>query len=90
MTRLVRQLRPGPTGLPLQIYCYTSDTAWTAYEGIQADIFDHLYAILPEFGLRVFQQPSGADVVRALTARADGAADGSAPAPAPALSASES
>ncbi len=66
MFRLVRQLQPGPTGLPLQIYCYTSDTAWAAYENIQSDIFDHLYAILPEFGLRVFQQPSGADLTNAL------------------------
>jgi miniconductance mechanosensitive channel len=66
MTCMVRQLQPGPTGLPLELYCFTSTTVWTEYEGIQADIFDHLYAILPEFGLRVFQQPAGADVVRAL------------------------
>ncbi len=66
MTLLVRQLQPGPTGLPLEIYCFTSTTAWAEYEGIQADIFDHLYAILPEFGLRVFQQPSGGDVRRAV------------------------
>jgi miniconductance mechanosensitive channel len=62
MFRLVRQLQPGPTGLPLEIYAFTSTTAWAEYEGIQADIFDHLYAILPEFGLRVFQQPSGDDL----------------------------
>jgi miniconductance mechanosensitive channel len=66
MLILVRQLQPGPTGLPLEIYCFTSTTAWVEYEGIQADIFDHLYAILPEFGLRVFQQPSGEDIKRAL------------------------
>jgi miniconductance mechanosensitive channel len=42
--------------LPLEIYCFTS-TSWVEYEDVQADIFDHLYAILPEFGLRVFQQP---------------------------------
>lgn len=71
MFRLVRQRQPGPTGLPLEIYCYTAKTAWADYEGIQADIFDHLYAILPEFGLRIFQQPSGADVSRALAARSD-------------------
>ena len=47
--------------MPLEIYCFTNDTAWTAYEGIQSDIFDHLLAILPEFGLRVFQEPGGAD-----------------------------
>ena len=62
MTLIVRQLAPTADGLPLQIYCFTSTTAWVAYEGIQADIFDHLLAILPEFGLRVFQHPSGADM----------------------------
>src|SRR5690606_31658140 len=66
MIMLVRQLQPGPTGLPLEIYCFTSSTAWVEYESIQADVFDHLYAILPEFGLRVFQQPSGADVSAAI------------------------
>lgn len=71
MFRLVRQRQPGPTGLPLEIYCYTASTAWAEYEGIQSDIFDHLYAILPEFGLRIFQQPSGTDVSRALAARSD-------------------
>lgn len=64
--RLVRQRPPGPTGLPLEIYCYTSNTGWAEHERVQADIFDHLYAILPEFGLRVFQAPSGADIVRGL------------------------
>lgn len=62
MTQMVRQLQPGPTGLPLKIYCFTATTAWLEYESIQADIFDHLYAILPEFGLRVYQQPSGVDM----------------------------
>ena len=73
MLMLVRQLQPQPNGLPLEIYCYTATTAWVEYEGIQADIFDHLYAILPEFGLRVFQGPSGADIreaLKAATARA--------------------
>jgi miniconductance mechanosensitive channel len=67
-TMLVRQLQPGPQGLPLEIYVFTSDTAWAVYEGIQADVFDHLMAIVPEFGLRLFQNPSGGDV-RALVAR---------------------
>ncbi len=62
MTMLVRQLAPGPEGLPLEIYCFTAKTAWVDHEGIQSDIFDHLLAILPEFGLRVYQQPSGADM----------------------------
>jgi miniconductance mechanosensitive channel len=63
---LVRQLQPGPTGLPLEFYCFTSSTAWVQHESVQADIFDHVYAILPRFRLRVFQQPSGEDVSRAL------------------------
>lgn len=62
MTFLVRQLEPGPTGIPLEIYVFSADQRWAAYEGIQADIFDHILAVLPEFGLRVFQQPSGADL----------------------------
>lgn len=62
MTLLVRQLPPAPEGLPLEIYCFTNTVVWAQYEGIQSDIFDHLLAILPEFGLRVFQNPSGRDV----------------------------
>lgn len=69
MTLIVRQLSPGPEGLPLEIYCFTNTTAWVPYESIQADIFDHLLSILPEFGLRVFQQPSGVDF-RTLAAQA--------------------
>jgi Small-conductance mechanosensitive channel len=64
MTKMVRQLSPTSDGLPLEIYCFTSTTAWVAYEGIQSDIFDHLLAIIPEFGLRVFQHPSGVDMRR--------------------------
>ncbi|HRO02459.1 MAG TPA: mechanosensitive ion channel [Terricaulis sp.] len=62
MTLLVRQLDPTPQGLPIEIYCFTNTTAWGEYENIQGDIFDHLLAILPEFGLRQFQEPSGADL----------------------------
>jgi miniconductance mechanosensitive channel len=62
MTLMVRQLQPGATGLPLEIYCFTNTTAWVDYEGIQADIFDHLYAIVREFDLRVFQEPTGQDL----------------------------
>jgi len=62
MTLLVRQLSPLADGLPLELYCFTNTTAWVAYEAIQSDIFDHMLAILPEFGLRVFQHPSGADM----------------------------
>ncbi|QBQ48524.1 mechanosensitive ion channel family protein [Brevundimonas naejangsanensis] len=61
MTLLVRQLQPTETGLPLEIYAFTATVAWSEYEAIQGDIFDHLLAILPEFGLRLFQSPSGAD-----------------------------
>ena len=63
-TLMVRQLPPGPHGLPLEIYCFADTVAWAEYEAIQADIFDHLLAILPEFGLRIFQQPSGLDLAR--------------------------
>ncbi len=62
MTMLVRQLQPTPEGLPLEIYVFTTTTEWAAYEGIQADIFDHLLAIIGEFGLRVHQIPTGADI----------------------------
>ena len=60
-TLMVRQLPPGPTGLPVEIYCFSNDQDWTRYESIQADIFDHIFAIVPEFGLRIYQQPAGAD-----------------------------
>jgi len=62
LTLLVRQLQPGPTGLPIELYFFTSDTAWGSYESIQADVFDHLMAMVPEFGLQLYQQPSGLDV----------------------------
>ncbi len=65
MTLLVRQLAPTPRGLPIEIYCFTSDTAWARYESIQADIFDHLIAVLPDFGLKVFQEPAGSDLIAA-------------------------
>jgi len=58
MTILVRQLEPGSRGLPIEVYCFTNTTDWSEYEKIQSDIFDHLLAILPVFGLRVFQECS--------------------------------
>jgi len=61
LTFLIRQLEPGPNGLPIQVYVFTNDINWVNYEGIQADIFDHLLAVVPEFGLRVFQNPTGDD-----------------------------
>ena len=58
MTLLVRQLQPTPTGLPIELYCFTTDTRWAFYEDIQATIFDHLFAMLPVFGLRAYQSES--------------------------------
>ncbi|MFT5138404.1 MAG: miniconductance mechanosensitive channel [Lysobacterales bacterium] len=62
MTLIVRQLSAGPEGLPLEIYCFTNTTEWAVYEDIQSDIFDHLMAIVPEFGLRLYQKPAGSDL----------------------------
>lgn len=62
MTLMVRQLSPTDTGIPLEIYAFTNTTKWTEYEAIQSDIFDHLYAIIGEFGLSIYQQPSGRDI----------------------------
>ncbi|REL29046.1 mechanosensitive ion channel family protein [Thalassotalea euphylliae] len=67
MTCMVRQLAPTPTGIPLELYLFSRDQNWVNYEGIQADIFDHLYAIAPEFGLRIFQHPTGYDWQRQVT-----------------------
>lgn len=61
LTFLVRQLQPTPEGLPIQIYVFTNDTRWARYEAIQADIFDHILAVIPEFGLAAYQRPSGND-----------------------------
>ena len=61
MTFLVRQLQPTAQGLPIEIYVFSNDQVWANYEGIQADIFDHILAVIPEFDLRVFQEPTGAD-----------------------------
>jgi miniconductance mechanosensitive channel len=58
---LIRQLEPTSKGLPLQVYIFLRETRWVYYEGIQSDIFDHMLAVAPEFGLRVFQEPSGYD-----------------------------
>ncbi len=61
MAFLIRQLDPGPMGLPLEVYAFTKTTTWGSYEAIQAEIFEHLVAAAPAFGLRVFQQPTGTD-----------------------------
>jgi len=61
MTFMVRQLDPTEKGLPMQIYVFSNDIDWVRYEGIQSSIFDHLLAVVPEFGLRIFQNPTGKD-----------------------------
>ncbi|MCP4252597.1 MAG: mechanosensitive ion channel [Candidatus Scalindua sp.] len=61
MTFLVRQLAPTSKGIPIQIYVFSNDKRWANYEDIQADIFDHVLATIPQFGLRVFQEPTGTD-----------------------------
>ena len=60
--RMVRVLQPTSEGLPVEIYCFTNNTEWLVYESIQGAFFDHLIAMLPAFGLRAFQRPSGADL----------------------------
>lgn len=62
MTCMVRQLASDARGIPLELYCFTSTTDWAAYEEIQSDIFDHIYALLPEFGLALYQPPTGHDL----------------------------
>jgi miniconductance mechanosensitive channel len=64
LTCMVRQLAPGPQGVPLEIYLFTNDIEWVNYEAIQADIFDHIFSIVQEFDLRMYQQPSGQDMAR--------------------------
>lgn len=61
MTLMVRQLAPTENGLPLEIYAFTNDTQWAVYETVQADIFDHLFAVAAEFGIQLFQNPTGND-----------------------------
>ena len=62
LLQMVRQLQPTPEGLPIEIYCFTQSTVWPEHEATQAELFDHLIASVPQFGLRVFQRPSGKDL----------------------------
>ncbi len=62
MTLMVRQLQPTSSGIPIELYFFTDTVNWIEYEGIQSDVFDHVLAVIPEFDLRVFQNPSGSDV----------------------------
>ena len=59
---MVRQLQPTETGLPMELYFFTDTVVWVDYERIQSDVFDHVLAVIPEFDLRVFQNPSGSDI----------------------------
>ena len=62
LTLIVRQLAPGEHGIPIEIYCFSSDKRWAQYEDIQSDIFDHMIASVKEFDLRIFQEATGADM----------------------------
>lgn len=62
LTCMVRQLQPTEKGIPMELYFFAATTVWIPYESIQADVFDHILAILPEFGLQVFQEVSGSDL----------------------------
>ena len=67
MTLLVRHLQPTEKGIPIELYVFTASTKWAIYEGVQADIFDHILAVIPEFELSVFQEPSGDDLQSAVS-----------------------
>ena len=71
---MVRQMQTTAEGVPLEIYCFTRTTVWAEYERIQGDIFDYLLAVLPEFGLALYQQPSGSDLRAGLDALSTGLA----------------
>jgi miniconductance mechanosensitive channel len=68
MIIMVRQLAAEDRGIPLEIYCFTNTTAWVEYEAIQSDIFDHLFSAVHFFGLDIFQQPSGKDILQTIEA----------------------
>lgn len=59
---MVRQLQPTPNGLPIELYFFTYETNWKKFEELQSDIFDHVYAVVSEFGLKMYQSPAGADI----------------------------
>jgi miniconductance mechanosensitive channel len=77
LTFLVRQLPPSDRGLPIELYVFSNDQEWASYEAIQADIFDHILAVLPEFELRAYQSPSGHDLEATARVVAAGGAEGS-------------
>jgi len=61
MDMVVRQLQPTETGIPIEVYAFSKIKTWIEYEAIQAELFNHIFAVIPEFDLQVFQQPSGTD-----------------------------
>ncbi len=61
MTFVIRHLQPGPAGIPIEIMVFSKEQSWPVYESLQADIMDHILSVIPEFGLRVFQNPTGED-----------------------------
>lgn len=65
--QMVRQMEPTTEGLPIEIYCFATSTEWPVYESIQAEIFDYLIASIPQFGLKLFQRPSGVDIIESQT-----------------------
>lgn len=67
MTFLIRQLQPNDKGIPIEIYVFSKDQEWANYEAIQADIFDHILAVIPEFELKVFQSPTGSDFTKLIS-----------------------
>lgn len=69
---MVRQLQPTAQGLPLELYFFSADTSWVAYEHLQADVFEHLIAMLPEFGIKAFQAPAGYDLANYFPAKNNG------------------
>lgn len=71
MTCMVRQMQTTAEGVPLEIYCFARTTVWAEYEAIQGDIFDYLLAVLPEFGLSLYQQPSGNDMRAGLAGKVE-------------------
>lgn len=58
LMQMVRMLQPTPEGIPVEVYCFTRETDWVAYEAVQGAVFDHLFAVLPDFGLRAYQRSS--------------------------------
>lgn len=90
LMRLVRQMQPTEHGIALEIYCFSNDVGWVAMENLQSDIFDHLLAILPEFGLRVYQSPTSHDVGMAAQALSQPALHGDAEQAAPSSTATGS